>query len=199
MTGPAGVPWRGYVNQILYGVSLRAPAGDDLVDGLATKLIEQRVFTNPVERYYDAVRAGLRSGEPLAVHEEFQAEDAVRDLLARLVRRLDERRPWPEHPFYALDESEWGERAQLFDGPVIARIPRSPFDVGDHLFRVFTSIRSGGAEVYVLVLRLRTGQLVVLRSTAGYAAPGVELLAHTDPGSTITAFRELTGLEADPV
>jgi hypothetical protein len=33
----------------------------------------------------------------------------------------------------------------------------------------------------------------------GYAAPGVELLAHTDPGTTIAAFPELTGLDADPV
>lgn len=193
--GHADAPWHGYVNQIIYGLDLRTPADDEVVERIAAELFRQRIFASPVERYYDAAVACLRSDERIAFDDERQDDSNVRDLLARLVLRLDEQRPWPVHPFYEVNPSEWSQWSDLLDAPAIARVPLSPREISARLHRVFRAIQVDGAAVHVMVLRLRTGQLVVLRSIAGYTRPGVDLLAHTDAGSTAAAFRELTGLD----
>jgi hypothetical protein len=188
----ASPPWRGGVNQILYGVVLRAPADDEVVDRVATELIRQRMYVEPVQLYYDAAVEGLRSGEPLAFHDDdLQQEDAVRDFLTRLVRRLDERRPWPEHPFYAVRRDEWDDG--LFGDAAIARVPLSPREIVSRLHRMFSDVDIDGGRALVLVLRLRTGHVVTLRATR-FDAPYVDVLAGTDPASTTAAFREATGL-----
>ncbi len=73
---------------------------------MADELVRQWFFVSPVEDYYQAVVAALKSGERVAFHPE-QDEEAVRDFLARMLRALDERRPWPVPPFVELDPSDW--------------------------------------------------------------------------------------------
>ena len=186
-------PWRGYVNQMTHGTDLRHRVGDNLVARLADELIRQRYFNHPVENYYQAAIAGLESGESVTLTED-QDEQVVRDLLARLVRALDERRPWPEPPFTSLDTSEW---SNLRDAPVIGRIPMKERDVQTRLHRVFSENLPDGNEGRVLILRLRTGQIVALLSPISFGTSGIDLLAHTNPESTLAAFRDLTGVSVE--
>lgn len=184
-------PWRGYVNQLTYGADLRTPVPDEVVERITHELIRQWFFTHAVENYYDAAVAGLNSGKRLAFTDD-QDEEATRDLLIRVVARLDERRPWPEHPFYQGERSEW---AALRDAPVAAVVPQSEREVRRRLNRGFAAVDTEAGRVKVLILRLRTGQTVVLRS----GPAGCDLLTGDDPAPTIAAFRELTGLDAEPV
>jgi len=188
-------PWRGYINQITHGTDLRHRVDDSLVARLADELIRQRYFTRPVENYYQAAVAGLASGESVTLADE-QDQEVTRDLLTRLVHALDKRRPWPEPPFTSADISEW---PSLRDAPIIGRIPLTERDVQSLLHRVFSELSPHhGGEGRILVLRLRTGQVVALLSPTSFSAPGIDLLAYTDPGSTLAAFRDMTGIDVEP-
>lgn len=185
-------PWRGYINQIMYGTDLRSRVDDSLVTRLADELIRQRYFTHPVEDYYQAAVAGLQSGESLTLHEN-QDQEAARDLLTRLVHTLDKRKPWPEPSFTSLEADEW---SRLREAPTIGRIPLIERDAQEKLHRIFSEL-PGNPEERVLILRMKTGQEVGLRSTS-FSKPGIEVLTHSDPQSTLAAFQELTGVEVEP-
>jgi hypothetical protein len=175
------VPWRGYVNMLVH--DLRTPVADEMADRLATELIRQRFFTDPVADFHDALVDALRSGRPVAMTDD-QDDANIRALLTRVVALLDERRPWPEPPYQALDTDQWDT---LRGAPVVGRMAMHRRDVEARLNRGFAT----AGTVEVLVLRLRTGQTMGL--CAGPS--GVELLTHAEPGSAVAAFRELTGLE----
>ncbi|WP_252442280.1 hypothetical protein [Pseudonocardia humida] len=187
-------PWRGYVHQLTYGADLTGPLDDDAVERIVEGVLRQRVFTQPIEAYYEAASAALASGEHLADLPN-QDDAAVRDALIRIVDRLDARRPWPVPPFQQQGVEEWGA---LAGAPVIGRIPLSQMQVRRTLNRLFDTVEHGGGELKVLVLRLRTGQLVALRSTGAFTAPGVDLLSGAEPGSTAADFTELTGMPLEP-
>jgi hypothetical protein len=188
--------WRGYVNQMTYGLDPRHRVENADVAWIADDMIAQRTFTDPVTRYYEAATAALESGGQIANQGEDEAEEeGVRDFLVRLVQALDERRPWPEPPFYTGDQNDWSD---LRDAPAIARIPHSQLDVEGRLNRTFFRVGPGDDDqTRVLILRLLTGQVVALLAPYSFSEPGVELLANTDKESTITAFRELTGLDVE--
>ena len=185
--------WRGYINQMIYGADLRAPLDDSLVNRLADELIRQRFFTLPVADYYNAATEALRSGERLGSDDD-QDEGAVRDLLTRLVKVLDHRRPWPEAAYRVLPVDE---TFTLASAPLIARIPMLPRDVEGRLSRSFSKPGLDGREGEFIVLRLRTGQQVVLRA-ATFREANVEIYSVDDPDATRAAFRELTGLDLQP-
>ncbi|WP_214407020.1 hypothetical protein [Pseudonocardia lacus] len=187
-------PWRGYVHQLTYGADLSERVGDDAIDRIVEAVLAQRVFTQPAETYYDAACAALASGERLADLPD-QDEAAVRDALIRIVEGLDARRPWPVPPFHQLPAGGW---ADLAAAPVIGRIPRSQMQVRRTLNRLFDTVGQGADETKVLLLELRTGQRVALRSTGAFTAPGVDLLTRAEPGSTAADFTELTGLPLEP-
>lgn len=185
---------RGRINELTYGWDLRRWVDDAVVTRIADELIRQRFFISPVESYYEAAAAALESGARVTEHKE-DNEEVARDLLIRLLQALDARRPWPEHPFATLGAEDW---PALRDAPAIARIPLSQRDVQHRLHRIFSEIPPGIGEVRVLVLRLRTGQVVALLARPPFTEPGIDLLAHADPASTVAAFRELTGIDVEP-
>jgi hypothetical protein len=185
--------WRGYVNQITYGTDLRAPVDDSLLSRLADELIRQRYFRDPVETYYQAAIDALQSSESVRLDDD-QDEGAVRDLLNRLLRELDERRPWPEPPFRSLPIDVW---QVLQDAPVIGRLSAYPMDVQARLYRSFSGGESSSPESRVIVLRLRSGQEVGLRA-ASFSEPHVDMYSTSDPESTRAAFQDLTGLDVQP-
>jgi hypothetical protein len=189
----AASPWRGYIVQITYGTKLHSPADDSLVSRLADEIVRQRYFNDPVEDYYRAVVEGLRSGESLRF-DDTQNEAVVRDLLERLIPALDERKPWPEPRFRSLPIEEW---STLQDAPVLGRIPMHVMAVQAHLHRIFSERGPDGPDSQVLVLRLRTGQKVGLR-TGSSDSRDVELCSVDDPATTRAAFHELTGLDVQP-
>jgi hypothetical protein len=57
--------WRGYVNQLTYGLNLRHRVDGEVVTRIADALIEQRSFKHPVSTYHEAATAALTSGEPI--------------------------------------------------------------------------------------------------------------------------------------
>jgi hypothetical protein len=118
----------------------------------------------------------------------------VRDLLTRLVKVLDHRRPWPEAAYRALPVDE---TFTLASAPLIARIPMLPRDVEGRLSRSFSKRGPDSREDEFIVLRLRTGQQVVLRA-ATFREANVEIYSVDDPDATRAAFRELTGLDVQP-
>jgi hypothetical protein len=183
-------PWRGYTNQIVYGTELQSPIDDHLLNRLADELIRQRYFRDPVENYYKAAVDALQSGEDIRL-DDSQDEGAVRDLLTRLLVVLDERRPWPEPPFRALPVEEW--RA-VEAAPKIGQIPVRPVEVQGRLYRSFAHYESGGQELRVLVLRLRSGQILGLR-VASLSQPNVDVYSPSDPEEVRAALKELMGLE----
>ncbi|RSM63258.1 hypothetical protein DMH03_14755 [Amycolatopsis sp. WAC 01376] len=186
-------PWRGYVNQLTYAAGLRHRADDELVERVADEVIRQRFFTLPVADYHRAATEALGSGERIAGEQD--DEDATRDFLARLVRALDDRGPWPEPPYSTSGTSEW---AALRDAPAVARVPLTDREIGAALNRVFAEEPPGIGDVRVLILRLRTGQQIALCASRPFAEPGVDLVTYDDPVSTVAAFGELTGIEVEP-
>lgn len=185
--------WQGYVNQLTYSAAQRRWVDDEFVAHLADELIRQRLFNSPVETCYQATVDGLESGERLS-HGDEDKEEATRDLLGRLLQALDQRRPWPVPPFTRVDPSEW---PAFRSAPVIGRILLSEKDLGERLNRVFSKVSSGDGEAKLLILRLRTGEVVALLAPNSYVEPGVVLLAHTDPVATLAAFYELTGIKVE--
>lgn len=183
--------WRGYVNQLTYGADLRERLDGAAVDRIVDAVLLQRVFTAPVETYYEAGVDALRSGQPLAALPD-QDEDATRDALRRIVERLDERRPWPVHPYSQQDVGEW---PALAGAPVIGQVSQSEMAVRRKLNRLFDSAGPDGPKV--MILRLRTGELVALRATGGFTTPGLDLLAHSAASQTLDNFRDLTGLDVE--
>jgi len=184
-------PWRGYVNQLTYGLDLKRRVDDEAVSWLADALIEQRIFGHRVETYYEAATAALASGESTA--QEVGEEDAARDLLARLLRELDSRRPWPEPPYRTHGSDQW---ANLATAPVIGHIPMQRRRVEAQLNGVFRSMpAAGGGQIDVLVVSLRSGELVGLVAPESFTERSVTVCAHGDPRTTATAIREYTGLD----
>ena len=186
-------PWRGYVNQLTYGLDLGRHVDDEVVTRLVDALVQQRSFRHPVETYHDAATAALASGEPIA--RGAREDEVVRDLLARLVRELDERRPWADPPFRTLGVEQW---PRLATAPVIGRIPLSRMTVGERLCGIFEPVpAASGEQVDVLVLRLRSGEQVGLVAPASFTERGVIVRAHGDSRPTVAAIRELTGLDVE--
>ncbi|RSN40760.1 hypothetical protein DMC64_33890 [Amycolatopsis sp. WAC 04197] len=185
-------PWRGYVNQLTHAADLRHRVDDEFVGRVADELIRQRFFTLPVADYHRAVTAALGSGERIAGEQD--DEDVTRDFLARLVRALDDRGPWPEPPYSTSGTSEW---TALREAPVVARVPLTDRQIEASLNRVFAEEPPGVGDVRILILRLGTGQQLALRASRPFAEPGVDLMTYDDPVSTVAAFGELTGIEAE--
>ena len=185
--------WRGYINQITYGADLRAPVDDFRVHRLADELIRQRIFTLPVADYYNAATEALRSSERLGFDDDAD-EGAVRDLLARLIAALDERKPWPDPPYTDLPADEW---RSLQDAPVIGRISKRPMNLVGHLNQRFSEYELDGQVGQVIVLRLRTGQKVGLR-VSSLRESNVQIHSTADPETTRQDFHDLTGLDVEP-
>jgi hypothetical protein len=188
--------WQILVAQIVYGGPLQTAADDALLNQLVDTLFSGRVFHEPVERYYRAAVEALRSGEELRMHDH-QDEDAVRDILARMVVALDRRRPWHEPRYRSLwPDGVWGE---LRDTVPIGTVPMSVRDIEKHLHLPFTI--AGHMLRHpeeVIAVRLRTGQVVALRAATAHD-DSVELYSAANPAVTRGAFRDFTGLEVHSI
>lgn len=191
MSDPDQVPWRGYINQILFGTDLRAPLSDQLLARLVDALIQQKYFNSPVDDYYRAAERALKSGELLAI-DSSQDEEAVRDLLVRLLPALDERRPWPEPAFRKVNIYDWSESIQQ---PVIGRLQHSISDVENILRRNFREFDSDGTETSAVTLQLRSGKLVSLFGRRAFNQPGIDIRTDAEAATTIAEFMEATGLD----
>jgi hypothetical protein len=191
----AGLEWRGPVNAILYGIDLDSPVDAAEVSRRAGELIQQRIFTDSVEDYYEAASAALASGEQIGYEPGEQA--AARDFLTRLVAELDARRPWPEPPFRQVDSAGW---PALREAPVVARLQLSRMQVEERLSRLFDKHPPDGSKWPILLLRLRSGETVALQAPGGFTEPGVALRAATSrPNELLEEFGNLTGIRSEEI
>jgi hypothetical protein len=211
--------WRGYVNTLIYGLNLERPPSDTVVTELVDELIAQRVFNGPLEEFYCAAIAALDSTEDLATFD-YTNDAAVRDLLERAIALLDERRPWPEPPFYSFHPPKWPEL--LGEAPLIGRIALSRRHLEERLNRPFARVAipfvsnhgtahklSGGAadsepspgtrKVDILILRLRGGYIVGLKMDPANPRQGIDVHAASNPTTGISALRELAGLDVESI
>jgi hypothetical protein len=180
---------RGLVNELTYAVNLDGPVTDADARSVAGNLLAQRVYSSPVPSYYAAAEAALQDSEALA--DNADADRRAHDFLRRVLRALDERRPWPEPRYEELDPGRW---AKLLTAPLVGHIDMAPTAVRDRVSRSFTRLSDGRR---VLILRLQTGEVVALLASFSPEA-GVEVRSTDDPEQTRIHLRELTGLEVVP-
>jgi hypothetical protein len=219
--------WRGYVNTLTYGLDLRRPAEDVTIVRRVDRLIEQRVFNGPVEDFYRAAIDAVTSKENLAT-DEYASDAIIRDYLSRVIALLDERRPWPEPPFYSLDIRQWS-RLLGDAAPLIGRIPLSRRHLEERVNRGFTRVVApldsrradadetaeahvadsrrgrtnitspGPSDVDILILHLRGGHVVGLKAHPLNLQQGIDVHANSDPAVIVGALRELVGLDVNPI
>ncbi len=187
---------RGLVNQVLYGIDRVRDLGDEtMVARCADSIIDQRHFRRPVGEYAEAIGSTLRAGRlpvPASELSRRYDEEELLGFLARLAQRLDALRPWPRPAFRRLDVAEWDG---FVDATLIARIERPMHQITGVLNRSFDSVPLGDRKLPVLILELRTGDVVALMGSVEPATTHAVLLQRDpgDPAETIGRFVECTG------
>ncbi len=193
---------RGLMNQLLYGVDqVRDLTAAAAVEHCAERVIGQRYFRQPAERYKQALEATLNRGSLPTQSRELSrrfSEAELLEYLARLDRRLDELRPWPRPAFLKLDISAWNG---FGDAEPLATINRPAIDVIGLLNRGFDPVPTPAGELPVMVLRLRSGEVVALVGSIDHRST-VFTLVSRDPGDAVQVidhFCRFTGFPADEV
>lgn len=158
-------PARRVVGTLLYTGKFEQ-LDDTLVDRRARALIEEPLDELTTDDEYRAIDEALRSHVQLSrvitlpdFITERHSEQDFRDFLRRLLERLDAMRPWPEPPHRELNVERWGDYR---NARVVGRVAMSGMNPKGLVNYVFTSMDDGGRELYVLILRLWSGDEVAL-------------------------------------
>lgn len=182
MGEPQMPPWRGRVNELLYGVNTSRPVPDEDVARVASLVVGQRVYIEPVSTYYDAIIAALTAREPIAPGGE---DAAARDFLRRLGEELRARHPWPEPPYRPVRDAA----ASLPAMRHVGRIEKGWMSVQDAVGASFEP----ADRAFELVLRMSSGALVLLHAPA--STPTVDVLTDaTDPEAVRAELSRATKL-----
>jgi len=185
-------PWRGLVNQITYGPDLSRRADDATVQQVAIQLIGQRLFTRPVEEYFDAARSAVESRVPIAAPGA--DEQATRDFLQRLLQALYARKPWPEPLFRQVDLAELPDAV---GAPRIGELQATQIAVTERLNRIFEPIPAAGGR-RALLMRLPDRSVVALVAPASFGEPRIEVRsAAGDPAAVRAVVQRLTGAQVE--
>lgn len=189
--------WRGLVNAVLYVVQYDRTLDDQTVDRVTRLLIDDPLLGLTSDEEYAALTEALRSGEPLTGDiSQPHDEAATRDLLARVLQRMDALRPWPEQPFRRLDIAEW---ERFSDARPVARVHVWYVQAQERLRKGFDPIKSGRD---VLLLRLASGTEVALVTPWWIGSDDLALLQNTpgrSPQEVIAEFATATGFGGDEV
>jgi hypothetical protein len=193
---------RGLTNQILYGIDRVPDLSDEAaLAACADSILNQRHFAYPAEDYAEAidltVRAGRLSTDAADISNRF-SEDGLLDFLARLARHLDERRPWPRPAFVKLDVEQWNTFAH---GKAIAQIDRPTHEINGILNKSFDTVPAGEEKLPVMILELRSGDVVALMGSVDRRSTTFALLQRDpgDPAEVIARFCEFTGFPPEDV
>jgi hypothetical protein len=90
-------PWRGRVNELLYGLLFERQLDDAVVERVARLVLTGDVLPSGAAAYDLAIRQGLAqpddlNGQTGTPHSEAE----VRTFLGQLLSRMQESRPWPD-------------------------------------------------------------------------------------------------------
>lgn len=182
---------RGVMNQLFYPIDGAPDLSDATAARLVDNIIEGRLFSAPVTDFAAAIDQTLRAGglHPQTVSSTRRyTEPELMEFLGRVARALDSRRPWPPPRFAKLDVAEW---PSFGSATPIARIDRPAHQLTGALG--YSLDRVG--QLPVLILRLRTGEVVALLGSVDPRATSFALLQRDpgDPSEIIAHFRTLTG------
>jgi hypothetical protein len=192
MTQAQPEPWRGRINALTYGVELSRPVPDEDVARVAGNLVRQKVYTDPVEIYYEAALAALGSSTALAGSPAADAN--VRSFLSRLVDLLYTMQPWAEPAYRVVPDAE----PAALGGRLIGRIAAGRLLVQQRTGILLQAL-TPAAEEFGAVLAMRSGATVALRATRAAAAAGVEVRSDAaDPDAVRAEVQQATGLEVAP-
>jgi hypothetical protein len=193
--------WRGILNQLLYVLEYHPVPDDPAVDAIAENMIERRILPSGPEEYYHAYSQALQSARLLGPQSLPTRHDeaSLRDTIARLLFRLDERRPWPQQRFAKLQTAEW----TYADAPTTAVLRATRGLVEERIWQVFDYVGVAGARTPVIILRQRTGEIVAMIASTGPRPQDRSTVAlrvlHGDPTEALASFMELTGFAAGVV
>ena len=183
---------RTVLNQILYALAYVKPGDYATYAGLTQAMLDRRQLCDGPGIYYEAISRGLEAEDLLreaATPAHFSAAN-LRTLLEMLRDELDLTRPWRQAPFVwrTIHEAEG-----FADAPAIARIHRGPVAVAERLWHDFETTLVNGVPTPVLVVQLRSGELVALVADTGNGPPAVTVrLVKGDPATAFRQFRVLS-------
>jgi hypothetical protein len=193
---------RALITEILYGIDRSRDLRDEeTLARFADFMINRRYFPGSVEEYAEAinhaVRDGRLPGDTAELSRRF-SETELLDFLARLARHLDERRPWPAPAFLKLDAQQWNSFA---DAKAIARINRPMHQINGILNNAFDQVPVGADKLPVMVLQLRSGDVVALMGSVDPRSTTFALLQRDagDPAEVIRRFLEVTDFSPEDV
>jgi hypothetical protein len=198
-------PWRGVVNQVLYGLAYVREPDDATALVFAQRMIERRIFPSGPPEYLDALDQAVRAPQLLAgtISTGRHDEETVRGFCARIVQHLQAAKAgpyaggWPPPRFTVLPAKDW----PWATAPATAVITAGLHEVSARTWAIFEFHHSPAGTTPVLVLRLRTGEVVALVGSPGPSPTErrrtmLKVLAG-DPANAVASFRELTGFGAE--
>jgi hypothetical protein len=191
----------GLMGLFLYGIDKAPDLSPSTVDLMADDLLNQVHFRQPAQDYFDAFGAVLRSGRvPSHAMETIErySQPEILDFLGRLHAKLDQARPWPRPRHRKHDVSEWPTFANARG---IARITALPSQVEAMFGSDFDRVPTGAGDLPIMILELRSGELVAIMGSTESGSRTFTLLARdaSDPAATIAHFLDVTRFTEDDV
>ncbi len=194
--------WRGLLDHLYYASVYTGVVDDDAIEALAVHIVERLSMPAGPDVYYQAFSQALQA-ERLLGPENLpfpQSEETMREIIARLLARLDARRPWPTAArFERLPLAEW----PWAEAPNVATIRGGSTTLDGRIWKVFDFAKVDGVLTPVLVLRQRTGDVIALVCSTGPKPTDRRTawlrVLQGDPARALAAFMELTGLGEDVV
>ncbi|MFE6923232.1 hypothetical protein ACFVAV_19545 [Nocardia sp. NPDC057663] len=149
--------WDEVVSAIYNRIQFERVLSDKVVDWITLALVHNLCRNLTPPQVYDTIARGVLFNEPFPtpIPTRHTAE-ALRKFLSRVVRRMDELRPWPELAVSSVPDSELPRFSSISPA---ARIETTVDEFQSRLSTVFRNHPKGGTY---LLLDLRTGALLGL-------------------------------------
>ncbi len=193
--------WRGTFNQVLYALVYHQYVDDSAADAIAQLMIDRRLLPSGPAMYYQALTQAQLAGNllgPEAIPTDHD-EASLRTFIPLLLRRLDERRPWPEARFVRLPPEDW----PWAEARVVATIEASYEAVETGVVHGFEFVYVDGVRNPVMVLRQRTGEVIAIVNSTGPDPADRRTrtlrVLQGDPIEALASFMELSGFAEDMV
>ncbi|MFI5898348.1 hypothetical protein ACIA5D_50570 [Actinoplanes sp. NPDC051513] len=192
---------RGIMNQLFYPIDGAPDLSDATAVRLVDNMIDGRLFSSPVEDFAAAIDETLRAGSlhpQTAEMSQRYADAELLEFLHRVARELGTRRPWPRPRFTKRDVAEW---AEFGDAAVIGQVNRPAHQITGALGYSFDQVPAGEGKLPVLVVQMRTGEVVALMGSVDPRSTMFTLLhrGEGDRDEVLAHFRELTGFNTNDV
>jgi len=193
---------RGRMNELLYAIDSAPDLTDATAARLVDNMIEGRPFAStPVADFAAAlaqtVAAGALHPQTAEMSRRFTERDLF-DFVTRVSAQLEARRPWPPKKFTKLDIAQW---PSFGTATPIAQVNRPTHQINGATGLPFDEVPAGDAKLPVLIVQLRTGEVVALMGSVDPRSTQFTLLLRgpEDPASVLAHFRDLTGFRPEDI